>query len=319
MVAKLFASGDGRVDRRAECAETFAHLGDLDAAVQVLQGALDLAPDWAAGWFRLGEYQERLGDDAAAARAWERAMALDPDDPLGAGLRRDLLRAEPLSDRMPPAFVEMLFDQYAPRFETALLDRLDYRGPQVIAEALALAGPQRVDHALDLGCGTGLVGAVLRPHCAALTGIDLSQAMLDEAQAKGVYDRLDKADIQDMPIAPHRYGLIAASDVFNYIGALERVIGWCVASLAPGGVLIFTVERGDARDVALRQTRRFAHGRSYVEDVLRSAGFASVTIRDVVLRQDRGADVQAYCVTAHAPVTGGRRLGDGEAQMAADA
>ena len=319
MVANLFASGDLHADRRAEFAETLAHLEDLDAAVDVLRGALEIVPNWGAGWFRLGEYLERAGDLPGAAQAWGRAVEVQPDDPFGAGLRRDLLRDQPLSDTMPPAFVERLFDQYAPRFEASLLDGLDYQGPQIIAEALERTTGLPVAHALDLGCGTGLIGPVLRPHCGHLTGIDLSQAMLTEAQGKGLYDRLDKGDIQELPIGDAQYGLIVASDVFNYLGALERIIGWCAASLSPGGTLIFTVEQAEGRDVALRETRRFAHGRAYVSDLLQVAGFGAVTIVDVVLRQDRGADVTGFCVIAEAANAARRHQDDGEAQLPADA
>lgn len=319
MVANLFASGDLHADRRAEFAETLAHLEDLDAAVDVLRGALEIVPKWGAGWFRLGEYLERAGDLPSAAQAWGRAVEVQPDDPFGAGLRRDLLRDQPLSDTMPPAFVERLFDQYAPRFEASLLEGLDYQGPQIIAEALERTTGLPVAHALDLGCGTGLIGPVLRPHCGHLTGIDLSQAMLAEAQAKVLYDRLDKGDIQELPIGNAQYGLIVASDVFNYLGALERIIGWCAASLSPGGTLIFTVEQAEGRDVTLRETRRFAHGRAYVSDLLKVAGFGPVTIVDVVLRQDRGADVTGFCVIAEAAKAARRHQDDGEAQLPADA
>ncbi|PRY77018.1 methyltransferase domain-containing protein [Marivita geojedonensis] len=315
MVAKLFASGDLRADRRAEFAETLAHLGDIDAAVDVLRGALEIVPTWGAGWFRLGEYLERAGDRDGAAKAWGRAVQEQPDDPFGAGLRRDLLRDQPLSDTMPPAFVEMLFDQYAPRFEASLLEHLDYQGPQIIEDAVAQLSDLPVERALDLGCGTGLIGPVLRPHCTHLTGIDLSQAMLEEARAKGVYDVLEKADIQDMPISPDRYGLIVASDVFNYLGALERIVGWCAASLSPDGALIFTVEQAQGRDVTLRSTRRFAHGRDYLVTLLDQAGFARVELCDVVLRQDRGADVRGFCVRAEVLRGQGRSQGDGEAQV----
>ena len=319
MGGKLFASGDLHADRRAEFAETLADLGDLEAAIDVLQGALELVPAWGAGWFRLGEYHERAADTDGAARAWNRAVEVEPEDPFGAGLRRDLLRDQPLSDRMPPAFVEMLFDQYAPRFETSLLDQLDYQGPQIIAAALDKGVTLPVVRALDLGCGTGLIGPVLRPHCAHLTGVDLSQAMLDEAQAKEVYDQLHKADIQDMPIPDAPYGLIVASDVFNYLGALERIIGWCIASLVPEGALIFTVEQADTRDITLRETRRFAHGRDYLETLLDTAGFARVGLREVLLRKDRGVDVRGFCVVAVAAERVASRKNDGEAQLPADA
>ena len=43
---------------------------------------------------------------------------------------------------------------------------------------------------LDLGCGTGLGGAAFRPFVDRLVGVDLSPAMIAQAAAKGLYDRL---------------------------------------------------------------------------------------------------------------------------------
>ena len=37
-------------------------------------GALELAPGWAMGWFRLGEFHEAAGDMDAAAEAWRMAQ-----------------------------------------------------------------------------------------------------------------------------------------------------------------------------------------------------------------------------------------------------
>ena len=321
MVGKLFASGDLHADRRAEFAETLAYLGDLDAAIDVLRGALELVPGWGAGWFRIGEFFERSNDLAAAAHAWERAVKEAPDDPFGAGLRRDLLREQPLSETMPSAFVEMLFDQYAPRFEASLLEHLEYQGPVLIADALNQGPGWPVRRALDLGCGTGLIGPVLRPYCVHLSGMDLSQAMLDEALAKGLYDQLEKADIQELPIMAGHYDLIVASDVFNYLGALERIIGWCAASLAVDGRLIFTVERSQSEDVPLTlcQSRRFAHGRQYVHGLLRTAGFGTIRIEDVVLRKDRGVAVNGFCVMACGLNGPGQHHDDRESELPADA
>ena len=43
--------------------------------------------------------------------------------------------------------------------------------------------------AADLGCGTGLMGPLLRSHVACLEGADLSAAMVERAREKGCYDR----------------------------------------------------------------------------------------------------------------------------------
>ncbi|MCA0997058.1 class I SAM-dependent DNA methyltransferase [Alloyangia pacifica] len=301
MLGTAFPCGDPVAERRAGFAETLAHLGDMAGAIEVLMGVMQIVPDWAAGWFRLGEWLEGCGAVDAAAEAWDKAVVADPRDPLGAGLRRDLLRGVPVAETMPPAFVELLFDQYAPRFDRSLVGRLEYRGPDLLITALRGQGLVRAERALDLGCGTGLMGAVLRDRCGWLVGYDISAGMLAEAAVKGDYDLLEKRDIALLDLDGTAHDLIVAADVFIYLGALERMIGWCAGALAPGGYLAFTVELGDA-PVQLRESRRFAHSRSYVEQLLAQAGFVGVAFEDCVLRQDRGADVAALVVTARAPV-----------------
>lgn len=308
---RAFTSGDPIADRRASFAETLHHLGDIDGALQALKAALDLAPGWNAGWFRLGEWCESAGQIDAAVEAWERALALDPTDALGAGLKRDLARKVPLVESMPPAFVELLFDQYAPRFERSLTGGLGYVGPEQTMASLKAAGFVRARRAIDLGCGTGLVGEVLRASCDWLAGYDISTGMLAEARDKGVYDHLEKRDIARLPLSVDRFDLIVAADVFIYIGALERVIGWCAGSLEPGGFLAFTVELGDL-PVVLQDSQRFAHSRDYIETLLQDAGLTGTTVMQQSIRQDRGVDVPGLVVVARSLPTRAQKLGDGE-------
>lgn len=312
-VAWSFSSGDLSVDRRLAFAEGMAHAGDLPAAIEVVQDAMGLVPDWAAGWFKLAEWHEEAGHTAAAIAAWDRALAADPADTLGAGLKRDLARAVPLAETMPPRFVETLFDQYAENFDHALVGQLDYRAPSLLHAALAR---QRFGRVMDLGCGTGLAGQVFRPQCDWLEGCDISAGMLAQAQAKGVYDRLFKADLATLGIAPAPYDLIIAADVFVYVGALEHVAAWCAGSLAPGGMLAFTVEASDDAPLVLRESRRFAHSQGYVSDLLTAAGFSAVTVTRVALRQDRGAMIEGFAVVAGG-LTVGNRQGDGEGMVPA--
>lgn len=311
MTDARFLSGDARADSRFGFAEALAARGDLAGAIEVLSGALELAPDWAAGWYQLGDWCACADQCTQAGQAWRRVVALDPEDALGAGARLDLLSGEPVSESLPSAFVETLFDQFAPRFDAALTGKLAYRAPQLIVDALDQAGFGRAGRVMDLGCGTGLMGEVLRARCDWLGGVDLSAGMLARAQAKGLYDQLDKADINTLALDEARYDLIVAADVFTYVGALERIIAWCAGTLNPGGRLAFAVEAGEA-GVSLRESRRFAHGRAYLADLLASAGFDGVRLTDCVLRQDRGADIAGLIAVAAAPSGGQDREGDGE-------
>lgn len=315
MTGVLLSSGDLAADRRAGFAESMAHLGDLTAAIDILQQALALAPGWYAGWFRMGEYLHGCGDDTEAAEAWAHAVTLDPSDPLGAAINRDLLRAVPIAETMPAAFVETLFDQYAPRFETSLCEKLGYRGPALILQALEDAGLERPARALDLGCGTGLMGALLRPRADWLAGYDISQGMLSEAAMRGDYDLLARYDISALALETDGYDLIVAADVFIYIGALERVVSWCVDALRPGGLLAFSVELGDA-PVRLHETRRFTHSRVYIDGLLSDAGFTSVVMTEAVLRTDRGQPVRSLIVSARAGMRPLEGMGKAEVMVA---
>ena len=156
------SSGDLIADRRFNLAAALAADGDLAAASDVLEQALALAPGWAAGWLTLGDWRQRQGERDAAVAAYARAAALDPGHRLGADLRLVALGAAPTPEAMPADYVRTLFDDYAPRFDRALVERLGYDAPERLAASLGTLGERRFAHALDLGCGTGLMGAAIR-------------------------------------------------------------------------------------------------------------------------------------------------------------
>lgn len=291
------SSGDLLVDRRAEYAEMLAESGDVAAAAELLCAALDLAPKWAAGWFRVGELHEKAGDPSGAERAWRETLRLEPADRLGATLKLALLGAAPVPETPPSDFVEALFDDYADRFDKALVDNLGYRVPELLDTAIRVLDHPRFHRAVDLGCGTGLMGERLRPLCDHLDGVDLSAEMLRKAKARGIYDRLIKSDIAALDIAPG-VDLVTAADVFMYVGALEAVFARIAAMLEPAGLFAFSVEASDSDDLVLRESRRYAHGRAYVERELARVGFRLLSLTTETIRTDRGEAIRGLVVTA---------------------
>ncbi|RVD39670.1 methyltransferase domain-containing protein [Mesorhizobium sp. M4A.F.Ca.ET.020.02.1.1] len=298
------SSGDLTADRRADFAEMLGASGDPTAAAELLLGALELAPQWSAGWFRLGEMQEAAGQPDQAAQAWAMALRLEPADRLGAALKLQLAGKAPTAAAPPSAFVETLFDHYAESFEDMLVNKLGYRMPELLDQAIRSVRPGRLSLALDLGCGTGLMGERLRPIVDRLEGYDISAAMLRKARAKGVYDRLVKADLQDLVYAGPKADLVVAADVFIYVGALEGIVRTVAGMLAEDGLFAFSVETladtepagGDS--FALRPSRRYAHSEAYVRIVLAANGLSVRWLQRTVIRHDRREPIDGLAVVA---------------------
>ncbi|MBP0573367.1 tetratricopeptide repeat protein, partial [Mycobacterium tuberculosis] len=126
------SSGNLIADRRYAYARDMAADGLHREAAEVIEQALELAPDWAEGWIGLAEAREKAGDGDGAIAALREALRRDPADRLGAALHLARLGAAAAPAAPPPAYVRDLFDAYADDFETALVDRLGYRGPAQI-------------------------------------------------------------------------------------------------------------------------------------------------------------------------------------------
>jgi len=309
MTAPLFqSSGDLLADRRFAIAQDLSARDDLAGAADLLVQAIEAAPRFVSAWFALGEVRGKQGAHEDAIAAFQQVCALDAEDRLGAGLHLVRLGALPPGD-MPSAYVRTLFDQYAPRFDAALTERLGYRGPAILRDAIAAAcaaegRPLRFDAALDLGCGTGLAGAALRPFVDRLTGVDLSERMVALAREKKIYDRLATGDLMAFLQAEageqRRYGLIVAADVFAYLSWLPGVMGAAARVLAPGGLLAFTVETHAGDDVILGEKLRYAHGAAHVRAAAAAAGLRLLELTAASTRGEAGAPVPGLVVVARA-------------------
>jgi predicted TPR repeat methyltransferase len=301
------SSGDVIADRRAGYARSLAESGDHAAAADLMGQALELVPDWAAGWDLLGGYAEKSGDVSGAISAWRHLEALDDEGVFGASLKLAAHGAGRAGERTAVSYVEALFDQYAPQFESALLDKLGYQVPALLdamlTDEMARLGIARFASMLDLGCGTGLMGVRMRSRVDFLEGIDLSAAMIAETGRRAKYDRLEKAELVEYlggrgPTAD----LITAADVFIYCGALPPVLAAVVPAMQPGGLLAFSLEAHDGDEpVFLRASLRYAHGVAATRLALLDAGLEVLRFDMATLRQDRGAPIVGILIVARKP------------------
>ncbi len=318
MTKAFHSSGDVIADRRAGYARMLADGGDHAAAADLMRQALDVAPDWAAGWDLLGLYCEKAGDVSAAISAWRHLEALDDTGLFGAALKLAAHGAGVASDGTAVSYVEALFDQYAPQFEAALIDKLGYRVPEMldalVQDEMARLGIEGFARTLDLGCGTGLMGQRLRARTAYLEGIDVSAAMIAETARKGIYDSLQKAELVAALSARRADAdLVTAADVFIYCGALQPVLAALVPALQPGGLAAFSLEAHDGPEALfLRPSLRYAHGVEATRNALVLAGLDILRFETAVLRFDRGAPITGMLILVRKPPLQPSAANDGQ-------
>jgi predicted TPR repeat methyltransferase len=298
------SSGNLVADRRYGWAIDYLKKGDPAAAADILEQVVETAPGFATAWFALAVILEQHGDGGRAVAAFRAASDADPEDYHGARLHLARLGAGEAVPAMTATYVRRLFDQHAPEFDAALLGRLDYRGPEVLLDALKAAGaPQQFESVLDLGCGTGLAGAAIRPFSKRLTGVDISPGMIEQANSKSIYDRLEAAELLDFlgEEGPAQYDLVLAADVFVYCGDLAPIVGAVARVMRPRGLFAFTVETHGAEGILLQPTLRYAHGGDYVRQVLAAASLQVQHLAPAQTRREKGEWVSGLAAVAMAP------------------
>lgn len=296
---RLLALSDGHVAAWTRLAETYKSLGRRDDAMRSYARALALDADQADVWSRQGDLLREAGRSDEAAQAFREALARGGDAALnGYYLASVAGDGTPPPPTAPVAYVRGLFDGYADDFDQHLRGLLGYEAPERLARRLAAHAP--FESALDLGCGTGLCGPLLRPMTRRLVGVDLSGAMLDKARASGVYDELLQADLLEaLARDGARHDLVVAADVFIYVGELAPVFAAVHAATVPGARFAFTAEPSNdpQQGVQLLSSLRYAHSPDYIAGLAQAQGFEVVALeRETIRSEQRRAVEGLYAV-----------------------
>ncbi len=275
------------IEALGHCAAALAELGHAPQALACADRALALAPAMGVVWTLRGELLKELGRQGEAAASFEKAIAHGGDPQLHRYYLASLTGRD-VPPAAPRQYVETLFDNYAEGFDDHLVNVLKYRAPPVLAEGLR-SMKRRFSRALDLGCGTGLCGPLLRPLADRLDGVDLSATMAERSTASGAYDEVVQSDLVDyLAGTPKRFDLIVAADVFIYVGALEAVFAGVARVVDAGGVFCFSIEASqDGQDLALLASLRYAHSRGYVKQLAAEHGFGVIAVEEQPIREEQ--------------------------------
>ncbi len=248
---------------------------------------------------------EKAGDIDAAVKAYEDVLAIDPEDHGGASVRIASMGRGETPPKAPDAYVETLFDQQAEAFEDILVEQLGYAVPMIVRQRLQALDLGPFKRMLDLGCGTGLTGEALRDMVDDITGMDLSENMVEIAHEKDIYETLYVAEVEDFleDNDDDAFDLITATDVLPYLGALEPIFFGAAENMVEGGLLIFSSETlGDdvlaGRPFMVGPHQRFAHSETYVRERLAATGFEVIEVTDINVRMQDGHPTPGHLVIA---------------------
>ncbi len=132
----------------------------------------------------------------------------------------------------PTVSVREGYGEWARTYEDTVLDLMDLR---LLGRLRSVDWP-RTAHAIDLACGTGRIGVWLRKSgVARLHGVDFTEAMLEGARDKNVYDQLALADIAATGLDGGAYDLATMVLADEHLADLRPVYREAARLLAPDG------------------------------------------------------------------------------------
>ncbi|MDP9838083.1 putative TPR repeat methyltransferase [Neorhizobium huautlense] len=246
---------------------------------------------------------EKSGDLDAAAKAYAEVLELDPEDHGGAAVRLASMGRGETPPRAPDAYVETLFDQHAESFEDILVEQLGYTVPMMVRQHLQSLDLGPFKRMLDLGCGTGLTGGALRDMAEDITGLDISENMVQIAHEKDLYETLYVGEVEDFleDNDDEPFDLITATDVLPYLGALEPIFFGAAENMVKGGIFVFsseTLPAEDGRPYIVGPHQRFVHAESYILDRLKETGFDLIEMSEINVRMQDGEPSPGHLVVA---------------------
>jgi len=290
------------LELNSEDTQTLFNLGhinmqqnNLDMAIQYYQRTVNINPDLFAAQNNLAAAFLSKPHIGLALQHFREALRIQPNNKSIPYTIQALEQNQPLLSA-PPDYVRSLFDAYADHYEPHLLEALDYHIPQlfkkIVTPFISVSTPLDI---LDLGCGTGLCGALFKPYAKSLTGVDLSPNMLAVAAEKKLFDLLVAQELIEFLMQKNQcYDFILAGDVLVYLGDFTTLFNLVKNSLRPGGIFIFNTEICQDSSFKMNQSGRFSHSKDYIDMQIIQNHFTVISYQCVVTRQQNNDPVYGH-------------------------
>lgn len=146
------------------------------------------------------------------------------------------------------------YEKWAGDYDEDTIGVMGYVGPQTAATMLDHYLNSKSVRVLDAGCGTGLVGEVLREMgYGNVDAMDYSCDMLREAEKKDVYNQCFEEDMnRDLALPDNTYDATICVGTFTYAHVGPDAFEELVRITRPGGHITFTIRDGAYQEYGYR-------------------------------------------------------------------
>ena len=278
---------------------------NVEEAIRLYEKVCTLIPNIAVFYMNLATALAKADRLAEAEAIAQKAYRLDTDGSSGASMFLASLKVYPIPERIPDALLHKLYNSRASTWDkNSTLETSPYKGADLVANALSSLKPNRNLDILDAGCGTGLLGPLVKNWSNQLDGVDLSLPMLEKAKQKDVYTKLFHGDLIEVLKASHNsYDAIISAATLIHFGSLQHIFELCSVALRPGGYFIFTVfpndEDPDTYAVeainGLAQGGCFVHGELYLSRLSVETGFKILSLSREI-HEYSSKNIPKYCL-----------------------
>ena len=257
--------------------EVYNRSGNNKKAEEAFIRAIDLDPKHYHAYSNLGNLKHNMNQLAEARSLFEKSLELKPNQPI---IKHTLAALKGKTTEKPgEEFVVSLFNFYADNFDEHM-KALGYRVPELMYEsAIRILGKEGKKISIaDLGCGTGKLGQLFKPHAEKIIGVDLAPKMLEKSASLKVYDELVLGDVvKFLEQREEIFDVILSADTFIYVGALEQLFAAAEKRLEKSGIMVFSIEEDTKGEkYSLHESGRYKHSRKYILDLAERNNFKLV-------------------------------------------
>ncbi|MFK5891835.1 MAG: tetratricopeptide repeat protein [Pseudomonadota bacterium] len=267
----------------------YQQMDKTEQAIAAYIQATEISPDYAKAYANLGYIYHETGDTEKSKAACLKAQSLDPENPQIKHMIA-ALGIEPLPETANQQYIKDLYKDYAGHYDEHLSVTLKSKVPELIFNTTLefMTSKSPTNTLLDLGCGTGICGNLFIDHANKMTGVDLSEEMIEEARKKEIYSQLFVSDLGEYLVKNNdTFDIAISSDVLIYIGNLQEIFDGVYKSLNKNGLFTFSIESSfnSEDDFILDSTGRYKHNPAYIENIAKNSGFTILSSNETELRQ----------------------------------